>query len=149
MTKEELHTKCGASSMDVECGTNIGSSAGAGRSTRGGGQAGGNSRAMHANTPTRRWVRLFALLVVLLCVLAVVWYALIAAQDSARDQSAETVRIAVLSAANQCAAVEGSYPSTIEYLEKHYGLAINTNDYVVNYEAFASNVPPTVTVVPR
>ena len=49
----------------------------------------------------------------------------------------------------QCYAIEGSYPASISHLEDVYGLAINRNDYTVNYEWFADNVPPTVTVVAR
>ena len=49
----------------------------------------------------------------------------------------------------QCAAVEGAYPASLKYLEEHYGLIVNHSDYAVTYEAFASNVPPSVVVVPR
>ena len=56
---------------------------------------------------------------------------------------------AVLDAAMQCAAVEGAYPARLSYLEEHYGLIVNHQDYAVTYEAFASNVPPSVVVVPR
>ena len=52
-------------------------------------------------------------------------------------------------AAMQCAAVEGAYPARLSYLEEHYGLIVNHQDYAVTYEAFASNVPPSVVVVPR
>lgn len=89
---------------------------------------------------------------VALCALVVavaIVVSLMAAQASTADQGAESVRQAVLSAAMQCCAVEGSYPSTIEHLEEHYGLAVNHSDYVILYEAFASNVVPSVTVVPR
>lgn len=72
----------------------------------------------------------------------------LAAQE-ARAQACESVREAVLAAAAQCCAVEGSYPSTIEYLEEHYGLAVNKDDFAITYEAFASNVAPSVVVVPR
>ena len=89
-----------------------------------------------------------AVVVALVCVIAVA-LAFAAAQASLQEQGAESVRQAVLSAAAQCCAVEGSYPSTIEYLEQHYGLSVNHEDYAIMYEAFASNVAPTVTVVPR
>ena len=59
------------------------------------------------------------------------------------------VREAVITASVQCAAVEGSYPSSLSHLESHYGLVINHDDYIVNYEWLADNVPPSVTVVPR
>lgn len=72
-----------------------------------------------------------------------------AARQQALEQGSASVRDAVLAAAAQCCAVEGSYPSTIEYLEEHYGLSINHRDYAVTYEAFASNVTPSVVVVPR
>lgn len=72
-----------------------------------------------------------------------------AARASAVAQGAQSVREAVLRAAAQCCAVEGSYPSNIEYLEEHYGLAVNHDDYAITYEAYASNVAPSVTVVPR
>ena len=72
-----------------------------------------------------------------------------AARHNAVAQGAQSVREAVLRAAAQCCAVEGSYPSTIEYLEEHYGLVVNRDDYAVTYEAFAANVAPSVSVVPR
>ena len=49
----------------------------------------------------------------------------------------------------QCYAVEGVYPPNLQYLEDNYGLQVNTKDYYVSYEAFASNLPPTVKVVNR
>lgn len=83
-------------------------------------------------------------------VLAVVlWFVWDTANGETSAQSALSVRHAVLDAAMQCAAVEGAYPSSLDYLEEHYGLVINDNDYAVTYEVFASNVPPSVVVVPR
>ena len=49
----------------------------------------------------------------------------------------------------QCAAIEGSYPMTLSYLEDNYGLQVNDDDFVIFYDAFASNVLPFVTVVPK
>lgn len=54
-----------------------------------------------------------------------------------------------LRAAAQCCAVEGAYPHTLRHLEEHYGLTVNHDDYAITYEAFASNVVPSVVVVPR
>lgn len=68
---------------------------------------------------------------------------------SVREQGAAAVRDSVLDAALQCCAVEGAYPSTLEYLEREYGLRVNHDDYVITYEAFAGNVMPSVVVVPR
>ena len=107
----------------------------------------------HVNAAGGRQPRIAAAVVAAIIALAIAagaFFALSSASsDNMRDQGAESVRQAVLSAAMQCCAVEGSFPSTVEHLEEHYGLTVNHDDYVVLYEAFASNVTPSVTVVPR
>lgn len=80
---------------------------------------------------------------------AVAWFVWGVVSADLRQQGAESVRQVILDAAVQCAAIEGSYPATLSYLEDHYGVVVNHDDYVVTYEAFASNVMPTVVVVPR
>ena len=72
-----------------------------------------------------------------------------AVHANAREQGAVALRDSVLAAAKQCCAIEGSYPSSFEYLEQKYGLTINEDDYVVSYEWFAGNVMPSVVVTPR
>ena len=62
------------------------------------------------------------------------------------DNSATAIRAAVQRSALQCYAVEGAYPPDLQYLEDNYGLQVNTQDFYVTYEAFASNLPPTVRV---
>ena len=57
----------------------------------------------------------------------------------------ETVRRAAL----QCCVVEGVYPPDLQYLQDNSGLQINTEDYYVVYDCFASNLPPTIRVGPR
>lgn len=62
------------------------------------------------------------------------------------DSSAVAIRAAVQRSALQCYAVEGAYPPDLQYLEDNYGLQVNRQDFYVTYEAFASNLPPTVRV---
>ena len=88
-----------------------------------------------------------AVICVLLC--AVIAWAFVTSANVSRRQSVESVHDAVLTAAVQCAAIEGSYPSSLSHLEAHYGLVINHDDYIVFYEWLADNVPPSVTVVAR
>ncbi len=64
------------------------------------------------------------------------------------SESASAIEEAVQRAALQCYAVEGIYPPDLEYLQDNYGLSVNTEDFIVVYEAFASNLPPTVMVTP-
>ncbi len=94
----------------------------------------------------RAWPRVLAALAVA-GTLALV--AAPAVAGALREQGAASVRDAVLRAAAQCCAVEGSYPHTLSHLEEHYGLTVNHDDYAITYEAYASNVAPSVVVVPR
>ena len=66
-----------------------------------------------------------------------------------REEGALAIRDLIERTARQCYAVEGVYPPNLAYLEDHYGIEINKKDYYVTYEAFASNVPPSVFVTPE
>lgn len=57
----------------------------------------------------------------------------------------QAVRKAVL----QCYAIEGMYPSELEYLTEHYNLKIDTEKYRVSYDCFASNIMPEIYVFER
>ena len=86
------------------------------------------------------------MVVVVALVALVVAFALARAQVQAREQGVATVRAAVLRAATQCCAVEGSYPPSLRVLEERYGLVINERDYHVSYEWLGDNIVPAVVV---
>jgi hypothetical protein len=64
-------------------------------------------------------------------------------------QAAASIKQSILASATQCAAIEGAYPMSLEYLEANYGLVLNHTDFAITYVAFASNVAPSVQVVPK
>lgn len=106
----------------------------------------------HEVTTADRIRRLLRQIVAILVLAALVWVAAYfyePIRSTMQDQAAASIRSSVLKAAMQCCAVEGSYPLTLGYLQDNYGLHVNETDYVINYEAFASNVLPSVTVVPK
>ncbi len=87
------------------------------------------------------------LVLLLLAILAALFFA-----HSGRDVSEEgaaAIREAVRRCALQCYVVEGVFPPDLDYLRDNYGLQINTVDYYVVYDCFASNLPPTVRAVVR
>ena len=91
----------------------------------------------------------WVLIPVLLLALVLVAFAL---QNRGRDlsgDSAMAIRDAIRREALQCYAVEGVYPPTLSYLEENYGLSVNTEDFYITYEAFASNLPPEIKVTPK
>ena len=90
------------------------------------------------------WIGLLAGLVILCIILVPI------CRRAARDmdeQSTSSVQEAVIRSAVQCYAVEGAYPNNLTYLEEHYGLIVNTDDYVIDYRAAGENLTPQVTVV--
>ena len=87
---------------------------------------------------------------ILLAVLLVMGAGLIAlprAGRQIREESRGAIREAVVRSAMECYAVEGVYPPSLEYLQQHYGLRLNHRDFIVSYEVFASNQPPSVQVM--
>ena len=65
------------------------------------------------------------------------------------NQEISMVRDAVKNAALTCYAVEGMYPADLQYLRDHYQLSYNEERYIVYYEAFASNLMPSIRVAER
>lgn len=70
-------------------------------------------------------------------------------RSAMNEQAAASMRQSILDAANQCCAIEGAYPLTLDYLEQNYGLTINRDDFVITYQAYANNIAPNVVVIPR
>lgn len=64
-------------------------------------------------------------------------------------QETQLVYDAVKNAALTCYAVEGTYPEDLQYLRDHYRLAYNQEKFIVEYDAFASNLMPGITVLER
>jgi hypothetical protein len=61
----------------------------------------------------------------------------------------ETIEHTIEKYAISCYATEGSYPPDIEYLTQHYGLILDEENYVYDYEAFASNLLPVISVIEK
>ncbi|MBQ9059483.1 MAG: hypothetical protein IJ125_09890 [Atopobiaceae bacterium] len=93
--------------------------------------------------------KLLSRVVAVFLVVALAVLAFFTVREYSRQQGAASMRDAILNSAKRCCAVEGSYPSSLDYLEENYGLSVNHNDYVITYEAYAGNVMPSVVVVPR
>lgn len=61
-------------------------------------------------------------------------------------EGAKSLQEAIRRATVQCYAIEGRYPSSVDYLVENYGIQIDKEKYAVFYEGFASNVMPDITV---
>ncbi len=82
--------------------------------------------------------------------IALIWlFIRLAGGSENRENAAAAIREAVETSARQCYVVEGVYPPDLRYLEENYGLQINTAEFYVAYDTYASNMPPTVKVVAK
>lgn len=85
--------------------------------------------------------------VVILALAVLLFYGLgCVSRTSAQEQKA-TVERAIQKSLTSCYAVEGAYPASLSYLEEHYGLIIDHDKYVVDYQTIGTNIRPAVLVV--
>ncbi len=91
--------------------------------------------------------REIAIVLLMALVLGGVWLLVGRLGNRSGEAQTQFVTDAVHNAALTCYAVEGAYPSNLEYLRSHYGLAYDQSRYIVRYDAFGSNLMPTITVI--
>jgi hypothetical protein len=68
-----------------------------------------------------------------------------------RSQQEESIKIdkeAIVRATVQCYSLEGRYPPSLEYLEENYGLTLDRDQYVYNYETVGENMMPRIDLFP-
>ena len=58
----------------------------------------------------------------------------------------ELTREAAVRTAVQCYSIEGIYPPNVDYMEANYKLKYDKSKYYIHYDAFASNIMPTIEV---
>lgn len=104
---------------------------------------------MYVDKKRRHWPYVVVTAVILVAAVLLVRHRAVVSGEDMREESAVALQAAIQRSALQCYVVEGAYPSSLAYLEENYGLQINTQDFYVVYDAFASNLPPYVQVTVR
>ena len=69
--------------------------------------------------------------------------------QSVERESKQITRDAIIRALVTCYATEGSYPAKFSHIEEYYGVTVDYNRYIVDYEVFASNVMPEISLIDR
>lgn len=68
--------------------------------------------------------------------------------DSGRDEeNLRQLEAALHRACVACYATEGVYPPDVEYLKDRYGIQVDEAHYKVDYQIFAKNLMPSITVL--
>ena len=104
---------------------------------------------MYSDRKTNRIAPILAIVLVFLLLCVLLFLVLGSSGKDLEEDGAMAIQDAVRRHALQCYVVEGVYPPDLTYLEENYGLQVNTRDYYVVYDAFASNVPPTIRVIKK
>ena len=64
----------------------------------------------------------------------------------ANAEQAKVQEEAIRKAAVTCYAIEGRYPESLKYVKDNYNVIVDEEDFVINYEVFASNIMPSIDV---
>ena len=62
------------------------------------------------------------------------------------EQGIKLTREAAIRTAVECYAIAGIYPPNVKYMEDNYNLSYDKTKYYIHYDAFASNIMPTIEV---
>lgn len=93
------------------------------------------------------WRRILRPILILVIALGLFLWGVTALSAQAQAESLRTTREGIRRAAVQCYAIEGRYPTTLAYLETHYGIAPDPDKYLVYYTYLAPNLMPDITVL--
>ena len=86
----------------------------------------------------------------LLCAIVIMLHMGLHYLTQANEQEAlESTRNAVVRAMVQFYSIEGYYPPTLDYLAERYGLQLDTERFIIHYNASGSNIRPHVAVFLR
>lgn len=88
-------------------------------------------------------------LIFIVAMIVVIVFAINSFKDTTEHLGVDTLEDTIEQYAIACFATEGSYPPDLSYLEEHYGLILDEEQYIYEYEVFGSNVLPIITVLER
>lgn len=92
-----------------------------------------------------QWVSL----IFMVAMIVVIVFAINSFNDRTGNLGIDTLEDTIEQYAIACYATEGSYPPDLSYLEVHYGLILDEEQYIYEYEVFGSNILPIITVLER
>ena len=63
------------------------------------------------------------------------------------QEEMQTLQNAITRSVTTCYTLEGSYPQSLGYLKKHYGLHYDENKYFEDYQPLGANIMPDITII--
>jgi len=91
-------------------------------------------------------IQLFVMLSISLVILVIIFSSIENYQTQFTDLETDRIVEVVEKYAIQCYATEGAYPPNVYYLQEHYGLILNEDKFIYEYEPIAENIKPVIQV---
>lgn len=92
-------------------------------------------------------------LIISLAVFVIIAVCFWCAADSISDRTQAEERMLLEAALNRsithCYAIEGTYPESLEYLTKNYGLTYDEDKFYIDYQPLGADIMPDVTVIEK
>lgn len=83
-------------------------------------------------------------LVIFFVVIACFWFGLNNVDQNQDKEDLQRVQKSIKAGILECYSVEGKYPESLTYLQKHYGVYINQKQYLVHYTYQGANLYPEI-----
>ena len=92
-------------------------------------------------------------LIISLAVFVIIAVCFWCAADSVSERTQAEERMLLEAALNRsithCYAIEGTYPESLEYLTKNYGLTYDEDKFYIEYQPLGADIMPDVTVIEK
>lgn len=86
-------------------------------------------------------------IIISIAILLMVGRSLVKLGQRSQEAGLAIAESAIERAVMQCYALEGMYPPNLGYLEQNYGLIVDQDRYVYQYEIVAGNIHPIIGVL--
>ncbi|WP_105204617.1 hypothetical protein [Neobittarella massiliensis] len=96
--------------------------------------------------PRRRHTGLLGAAALFLCMVVLVVCGVNSMSRSTAEKRQQAAGQAIRRAAVQCYAIEGRYPRDLSYLQKNYGLLLDSDHFVYHYQPLGDNLMPQISV---
>lgn len=80
--------------------------------------------------------------------LGLFYYSLSSVSEVTTEEQKKSLEDALTRCIVHCYSVDGAYPESLSYLEKHYTIHYDKEKFFVDYQPIGKNIMPDVTVVP-
>lgn len=99
----------------------------------------------HSNS----WLKQLVSIAFYLSIFFALLFALSGVSDKTTAQKTESLKQSISRSIAHCYATEGQYPESLEYLQEHYGIRYDTEQYFIDYQVLGENIFPDITIIEK